>query len=103
MEGGKKTRVCLCQNDLLENIQSHPTIGFSYFLFVVLSLPHLPSVGPETPDEEFDFQSKLEEFEKEGDENDDDCDDEAGDAPDGHTAYDKDDFFDSISCDAIDR
>lgn len=69
-------------------------------------------VGPEAPDEEFDFQSKLEEFEKEGDENEDDndnddYDDEAGDgAPEsGHhpTAYEKDDFFDSISCDAIDR
>lgn len=60
-------------------------------------------VGPDTFDEEFDFQSKLEEFEKEGDENDDDYDDEAGDAPEGHAAYEKDDFFDSISCDALDK
>mmetsp|Transcript_120713 Transcript_120713/g.346851 ORF Transcript_120713/g.346851 Transcript_120713/m.346851 type:complete len:354 (+) Transcript_120713:220-1281(+) len=55
-------------------------------------------IGPETPQEEFDFQSKLEEFEKEPDE-----EEEAGDLPEGHSAYEKDDFFDSISCDALDR
>jgi len=55
-------------------------------------------IGPETPQEEFDFQSKLEEFEKEPDD-----EDEAGDLTEGHSAYDKDDFFDSISCDALDR
>lgn len=55
-------------------------------------------IGPETPQEEFDFQSKLEEFEKEPDD-----EEEAGDLPEGHSAYDKDDFFDSISCDALDR
>lgn len=54
--------------------------------------------GPETPQEEFDFQSKLEEFEKDPEE-----DEEAGDLPEGHAAYEKDDFFDSISCDALDR
>lgn len=49
--------------------------------------------------EEFDFQSKLEEFEKKDD--DDLEDEEAGD--EGPAAYAKDDFFDSISCDALDR
>jgi protein LSM14 len=83
-------------------------ISYYYELELISLIFHVcclctSSVGPETPDEEFDFQSKLEEFEKEGDENDDDYDDEAGDSPDGHAAYEKDDFFDSISCDAIDR
>ena len=60
----------------------------------------------ETPSEEFDSQSKLKEFDKEHEEG----DDEAGDTPQPltsngatSTSYDKDDFFDSISCDAIDR
>jgi len=55
--------------------------------------------GPEINDDEFDFQSKLEEFNKddEGEEED------AGDSPDVGGAYEKDDFFDSISCDALDR
>ena len=49
--------------------------------------------------EDFDFQSKLEEFTKEDDEEEDD----AGDNPDIGGAYEKDDFFDSISCDVLDR
>jgi len=61
----------------------------------------------ETPSEEFDFQSKLKEFDKEHEEE----DDEAGDTPQPltttngatSTSYDKDDFFDSISCDVTDR
>ena len=52
----------------------------------------------ETPSEEFDFQSKLKEFDKEHEEE----DDEAGDTPQPltttngatSTSYDKDDFFD---------
>jgi protein LSM14 len=66
--------------------------------------------GPETPEEEFDFQSKLAEFTKEGDDdNDNDDEEDAGDTPNEApatapaTAYEKDDFFDSISCDALDR
>jgi protein LSM14 len=55
------------------------------------------------PPDDFDFQSNLQNFKK-GDEE----DDEAGDVPEvmavGTTgAYDKDDFFDSISCDALDK
>lgn len=59
----------------------------------------------ETPSDDFDFQSKLKEFDKEHEE----PDDEAGDTPQPlntnvtGTNYEKDDFFDSISCDAIDR
>jgi protein LSM14 len=58
----------------------------------------------ETPSADFDFQSKLKEFDKEHEEG----DDEAGDVPQPintnvATSYEKDDFFDSISCDAIDR
>ena len=56
-------------------------------------------LGPSIFKEEFDFQSKLQEFEKE--DNEDVEDEEAGD--EGPTAYAKDDFFDSISCDALDR
>ena len=70
----------------------------------VQRLPYLAGfshvVGPEATDEDFDFQSKLKEFEKEADGNENDVN-EAGD--EGHTAYEKDDFFDSISCDALDR
>jgi protein LSM14 len=54
----------------------------------------------ETPKNDFDFQSNLQDFEKE-----DADDDEAGDNPDaaGVGSYEKDDFFDSISCDALDK
>ncbi len=69
------------------------------YLNQILHLCHFFTIaGPETPQEAFDFQSKLEEFEKDSDE-----EDEAGDLPEGHGAYEKDDFFDSISCDALDR
>jgi protein LSM14 len=57
--------------------------------------------GPETPQEEFDFQSKLAEFTKE--EPDNDVEDDAGDTPEPSKSYDRDDFFDSISCDALDK
>jgi len=61
----------------------------------------------ETPADDFDFQSNLKEFDKEHEK----PDDEAGDTPQplninvgvAGTNYEKDDFFDSISCDAIDR
>lgn len=53
--------------------------------------------GPEAVDDEFDFQSNLEHFKKEDEE-----EEEAGDVPDAG-AYEKDDFFDSISCDALDK
>eukprot|EP00934_Nitzschia_sp_Nitz4_P009141 Nitzschia sp. Nitz4//scaffold165_size50357//14640//15927//NITZ4_007017-RA/size50357-augustus-gene-0.22-mRNA-1//1//CDS//3329538120//9131//frame0 len=49
--------------------------------------------GPETSKEDFDFQSKLAEFELTDDDKE----------SDGVVAYEKDDFFDSISCDALDR
>jgi protein LSM14 len=54
----------------------------------------------ETPKNDFDFQSNLQDFEKEDAE-----DDEAGDNQDtaGVGSYEKDDFFDSISCDALDK
>lgn len=54
--------------------------------------------GTATPEADFDFQSNLEHFQKEDEE-----EDEAGDAPELATAYDKDDFFDSISNDVGDR
>jgi protein LSM14 len=61
----------------------------------------------ETPSDDFDFQSKLKEFDKGHEEG----DEEAGDVPQppinadaaASISYEKDDFFDSISCDAIDR
>ena len=59
-----------------------------------------PGPGPESTDGEFDIQGKLEEFEKDPDAAD---DDEAGDEVAGDTYYEKDDFFDSISCDALDK
>lgn len=58
--------------------------------------------GPEFIEGEFDFQAKLEEFER----NPNSVEDyeEAGDeVADGNSYYDKDDFFDSISCDALDK
>lgn len=72
--------------------------------------------GPENPEGEFDFQAKLEEFDKGVDDepkaskNEED-NDEAGDEVvhpqhnnDNATShYEKDDFFDSISCDALDK
>ena len=55
-------------------------------------------LGPvQTPDSDFDFQSNLANFHKSDDEGDDDAGDDAG----GN--YEKDDFFDSISCEATDR
>ena len=55
--------------------------------------------GPdENPQDDFDFQSNLEHFKKEDNE-----EGEAGDAPEVPSAYEKDDFFDSISCDALDK
>jgi len=54
--------------------------------------------GLETPKGEFDIQSNLANFEKEDEES---SDEEQ--QPHDSTAYAKDDFFDSISCDAIDK
>lgn len=72
--------------------------------------------GPEKPEGEFDFQAKLEEFDKglgevQIDSKNEEDNDEAGDEivhPQhsetvASSHYDKDDFFDSISCDALDK
>ena len=72
--------------------------------------------GPEKPEGEFDIQAKLEEFDKGADDAQKDTkseedNDEAGDEivhPQHNDSvvslhYDKDDFFDSISCDASDK
>jgi len=72
--------------------------------------------GPEKPEGEFDFQAKLEEFDKglddvQKDSKSEEDNDEAGDeiAHPQHNEtgvsshYEKDDFFDSISCDALDK
>lgn len=55
----------------------------------------LTFAGMETPDGDFDIQSNLANFEKE--------DEESSDEEPDPGAYAKDDFFDSISCDAIDK
>lgn len=60
----------------------------------------LPAV-PETPHEEFDIQSKLAEFTK--DETAEDQPDDPGDSLEPSKSYEKDDFFDLISCDTSDR
>jgi protein LSM14 len=58
-------------------------------------------VGPVGPTGDFDFQSNLAQFSKGGDEEE---EDDGGDTLDGGTGnYEKDDFFDSISCDALDK
>jgi len=68
--------------------------------------------GPENPEGEFDIQAKLEEFDKgkdnpQKDANYEEDSDEAGDEivqpQHNDSAYEKDDFFDSISCDALDK
>jgi len=72
--------------------------------------------GPEKPEGEFDFQAKLEEFDKGTDDaqkivDNEEDNDEAGDeialpqhnGSGSSSHYDKDDFFDSISCDALDK
>jgi len=76
------------------------------------SLLHRPTRGGDAQqqnisekDADFDFQSNLEQFQQD-DENDghhegDEDEDEAGDEP--PASYEKDDFFDSISCEATDR
>uniref|UniRef100_A0A7S3L9Q7 DFDF domain-containing protein n=1 Tax=Amphora coffeiformis TaxID=265554 RepID=A0A7S3L9Q7_9STRA len=76
------------------------------------SLLHRPTRGGDAQqqqnisqkDADFDFQSNLEQFQQD-DENDghhgDEEEDEAGDEP--PASYEKDDFFDSISCEATDR
>lgn len=53
--------------------------------------------GLETPQGDFDIQSNLANFEKEDEESSDE------EQPHESTSYAKDDFFDSISCDAIDK
>lgn len=54
----------------------------------------------DTPDDDFDFQSNLANFQKEDDaSSDQEEEEEAG----GSSAYAKDDFFDTISCDALDK
>mmetsp|Transcript_9030 Transcript_9030/g.12810 ORF Transcript_9030/g.12810 Transcript_9030/m.12810 type:complete len:321 (-) Transcript_9030:231-1193(-) len=55
--------------------------------------------GLQTPQDDFDFESNLVEFnnKEEEDEEEYEYDDEDG------AAYEKDDFFDSISCDALDK
>eukprot|EP00531_Pseudo-nitzschia_arenysensis_P012837 CAMPEP_0116133818 /NCGR_PEP_ID=MMETSP0329-20121206/10313_1 /TAXON_ID=697910 /ORGANISM="Pseudo-nitzschia arenysensis, Strain B593" /LENGTH=385 /DNA_ID=CAMNT_0003628483 /DNA_START=90 /DNA_END=1248 /DNA_ORIENTATION=+ len=69
--------------------------------------------GPEQPEGEFDFQAKLEEFDKDDlnkDAKNEEDNDEGGDeiAYPQHDSgvsshYEKNDFFDSISCDALDK
>mmetsp|Transcript_21964 Transcript_21964/g.45163 ORF Transcript_21964/g.45163 Transcript_21964/m.45163 type:complete len:364 (-) Transcript_21964:268-1359(-) len=69
--------------------------------------------GPQQPEGEFDFQAKLEEFDKgdlDKDAKNDEDSDEAGDEivepqhdSGASSHYEKNDFFDSISCDAIDK
>ena len=57
--------------------------------------------GPQDAKTDFDFQRRNDQFAKEAAE-----DEEAGDEPVdavGVGSYEKDDFFDSISCDAIDK
>ena len=78
------------------NIQFHPVC---HVLVLISSLSFLSGSGPEMNNEDFDFQSKLDEFNKEEE----DEEDDAGDSPDVGGSYEKDDFFDSISCDALDR
>ena len=62
-----------------------------------LQRPITLASGLETPDKDFDFQSNLEHFQKE--------DEDESDEAEIHdsSAYAKDDFFDSISCDALDK
>lgn len=66
--------------------------------------------GPEKPEGDFDFQAKLEEFDKESDdaekvetEDNDEAGDEIAYPQHNEKSYEKDDFFDSISCDALDK
>jgi protein LSM14 len=69
-----------------------------------LTIMFVIGTGPESPEGEFDFQAKLDEFEK-GPDSAKEEQDEAGDevTGDSNNYYDKDDFFDSISCDALDK
>eukprot|EP00521_Asterionellopsis_glacialis_P012425 CAMPEP_0195291932 /NCGR_PEP_ID=MMETSP0707-20130614/8512_1 /TAXON_ID=33640 /ORGANISM="Asterionellopsis glacialis, Strain CCMP134" /LENGTH=330 /DNA_ID=CAMNT_0040352293 /DNA_START=167 /DNA_END=1160 /DNA_ORIENTATION=- len=53
--------------------------------------------GLQTPQDDFDFESNLVEFNNKEEEDEEDYDEEDG------AAYEKDDFFDSISCDALDK
>ena len=77
---------------------------------------NLKGPGPENPEGEFDFQAKLEEFDKgidgtqkvtKNEEDNDEAGDEIAHPQHNDTGisshYDKDDFFDSISCDALDK
>jgi len=68
--------------------------------------------GPEKPEGEFDIQAKLEEFDKGKDnsqkdvkyeEDSDEAGEEIAHPQHNDSAYEKDDFFDSISCDALDK
>lgn len=60
--------------------------------------------GPENANEKnFDFESNLAEFTKTNDEDDDDDDDDESNEEENSGAYQKDDFFDSLSCDVSDR
>lgn len=80
---------------------------------LLTTLPYnLKGPGPETPEGEFDFQAKLEEFDKDDlekeakEEDSDDGGDEIAYPQHDSSAtshYEKNDFFDSISCDALDK
>jgi len=83
-------------------------ILFSIFTFVLIINAltihyYLPPVFfrkiEPTVDGEFDFESNLDKFDKDGGDN--TADD--GGIDDGIDAYSKDDFFDTISCEATDR
>ena len=78
------------------------------------TLPHtLSSIGPDqTPEGDFDFESNLAEFSKvnlsednndsDGEE-DDEINEQENNSGAGTCVYTKDDFFDSISCDVLDK
>lgn len=62
----------------------------------------IPKIGPEDAhDKNFDFESNLAEFSKTNEEEGEDNSD--SDEDDNIGTYDKNDFFDSISCDVSDR
>ena len=73
-------------------------------LYLLTLLPYTPFLfvatkkTEPTVDGEFDFESNLDKFDKDGDNTPDD-----GGIDDGNDAYSKDDFFDTISCEATDR
>jgi protein LSM14 len=72
----------------------------SFLLFLTIAFLTRGTGLKDTPDDDFDFQSSLANFQKEDDASSDEEEEEEGG---GSSAYAKDDFFDSISCDALDK